>query len=777
MKKITRLIATLLTLTLTLGLFVGCKETPKEKKPVVSVATVNGVAIPDCIFINYFLGESSKELGKEDSKVDTTASGDKIYAQLEELGLLQTMIDNSLEEARLFMVEYELCRANEDWLNESEMAEMEKTSKEYIEELNSTYGSYYGTSSLEEFANYAYSMTYDDLVEFFQMTGALEKYKVSLEDSMKVSDDELKAYYDENSEKFYTVEVRHSLIKYEDATDKENVAEVKAEAQELVDKYNSGKLTFDEIVKMSDDVDEDGKVNNDGYYTVYQGAGFVESFEDWATAQKEASDKIAVVESEYGCHIMQCTKVLTLEDKEVKDRVSDEYKSESVSTKIEKDVEAAAAKSEYQLKDYNEEHTKALAKRTFTGEFEDEKTEPKEYNDAPMDKTVVAKYKEEDIYQSYYRQYFSQAINESFASYDSSKLSEIEDENEYYEALTKALDEEYKDGKSYIEYSKEYALELLLEFMAAKELAVEAKFTYTDEEKAEMLAELDAQIDEMLSYYGEYYGFETRDELIEDMTGSNVNGYKDMYINQEMVAEYKADAISKMKTEDKVINDYYYANENDYKIITIRTIKKKFFDEEGNRFDDKTIKQSENLLYSLMDKIKNGDSAAALVETYSDSADLSKYGLQDLQKTEYPLEEKIFEWAFKQTKIGEMAVIEESDSLNLVIIEGITNIEKTIGVVADSEATTPKAVKEKVTADYNSSAFDKNIEKYITDNKLELTDIDYDVIENIVKEYMDFNTGKSEEESKDESKEDSKDESEKESNTATDESKTTANSK
>ena len=249
-------------------------------------------------------------------------SGEKIYEQLEEKGLIDEMIDSALEESRLYMIELVSCCRKSDWLSQDEIKKMKETAVSYVDELNTTYGSYYyGTSSVEEFAQVAYSMTYDNLVEFFTITGALEEYKISLEEKISVSDSQLEEYYQTNKKDFYTVEVRHSFLPYKNAEDKEEVAKVKAQAQGYVDKFNAGQMTFDEIVALSGDVDSEGKVNNDGYYTVYQGVGFVDAFEDWATAQTKAFDKVEVIESNSGCHIMQCTKVFDISDKEALCRV------------------------------------------------------------------------------------------------------------------------------------------------------------------------------------------------------------------------------------------------------------------------------------------------------------------------------------------------------------------------------------------------------------------------------------------------------------------------
>ena len=220
-----------------------------------------------------------------------------------------------------------------------------------------------------------------------------------------------------------------------------------------------------------------------------------------------------------------------------------------------------------------------------------------------------------------------------------------------------------------------------------------------------------------------------------------------------MVNDYMTETIKELKVTDDDLVKFYNENEEDYKIITIRIITKNLIDEKGNRFDDKTIKQAETLLNNLKDKIENGDSPEALVEAYSDVADKSKYGLVDLQSSSYTVDKVIYDWASKQTKIGEMAVIEGSASWNLVILEGITTIEKTEGITSDSKTVNAEAVKESVTEACKYEKFNESVEKYIADNKLELTDVDYDLIEEIIEEYLTF--GGDDSEDKDDSKADS----------------------
>lgn len=64
--------------------------------------------------------------------------------------------------------------------------------------------------------------------------------------------------------------------------DEEEKAEAYEAVQELVERYNAGEITFDDLLEESDDVNSStGEPNNDGYYTVQKDSSFVQSFKDW----------------------------------------------------------------------------------------------------------------------------------------------------------------------------------------------------------------------------------------------------------------------------------------------------------------------------------------------------------------------------------------------------------------------------------------------------------------------------------------------------------------
>ena len=504
MKKYIKIIALVLVLVMVSSFMFACKK--EEQKQYVG--KVNGMNIPDGVFINYFFYEIENEKTSENwIKEYNTLDGKGRYdallkAKVGDKSYLDHIIDNALEEARLFLIEYQVFSKKDTWPKETAKDEIKKNAETSIEQMSSYYGPSFGVSTVEDFVKAAYCMQYDDLVEYYVMAGCLASYKDSVESTIQVNDDIIKTYFEENRKTYNTVEVRHSLLKFPDKADKDDKAELLADAQKLVDEYNEGKITFDDIMKESEDVDQNNKPNNDGYYTVYEGAGFVEAFEEWGVKQTEASDKIEIVETEYGYHIMKCTKVVDTTNKDVYDRVKSAYVQEKATAFLEEEFKPYKEDSKYKITAYDKEYTMKLAKRAITGEFEDNKadktsaptgsasasaTPAPENKDAEIDKTVVGKYRGDDIYKAYYSQFFSQAMNLCLTDYDFTEINSLKDEKEYFAALKKLFEEEYKDGKTYLEYSKEEALNLMLKFFATKDMAIAADEGFSDEKKSEYL--------------------------------------------------------------------------------------------------------------------------------------------------------------------------------------------------------------------------------------------------------------------------------------------------
>lgn len=743
-------------ITLTLAVFVmaaflfGCKD---EKQ---YVGKVNGVIIPDGVFINYFFYEMEDEAGSDNwSEEYDKLQGEARFKALSEAKIgdktyIEYIVDNVLEKTRVFMIEHQVFSAKESWPKETAKEEIKKNAESYIDQMSSYYGNSFGVTTPEEFVKAAYCMQYDELIEYFVMSGCLTSYKDTIESTVTVTDDVIKAYFEENKQTFHTVEVRHSLLKFPDKVYDDDKAELLEEAQELVDKYNAGEITFDDIMKESEDVGEDNKPNNDGYYTVYKGAGFVEAFEEWGVKQTEVSDKIEIVETEYGYHIMKCTKVFDTTDKDLYERVKIAYVQENVKKVVEDELKSYKEDDKYKVSDYNKEYAMILAERAITGVFEADEdktpaatavasatpvaTEAPKVEDAEIDKTVVAKYRGEDIYKSYFSQFFSQAINECLSDYDFTEINSIQDEKEYYKALKDLLGKEYKDGKTYIDYSKEEALNIMLKFFATKDMAVAADKGLSDDKKNDLLTELDGQFDSMLMYYGEAYDLKTRDELVQKIAGMNVNDYKLVYLDQMLLSEYSESVMDDIETDEVELKTFYEKDVDSYRIVTIRMITKSLLNSKDELVSEEEQAKIEKLINTLKDKYDNGDSIEALAVGYSDNLGSNK-GLVDLTNKSAAVTRAVCDWAFEQTELGVATVIKTDSSYELVVIEGLADYDGIKGNIA-TEDFKIDSIHEAVENGYKSDVFEEQVEKYIKDNNLTLEDTVEDVMDAVVEDYL-----------------------------------------
>ena len=747
MKKYTKIIALVLTCAMTVGLMAGCKN---KKQSIIG--KVNGTVIPDGLFINNFATEVYEAEQAKDTAINFDLDGEALYNSIRETkkddkSYYDIFVDAALENSRKFMIQYQIFSEKEEWPSESDIDGLKKSAESYLTQMLSYYGSSMGASTVQELAQKGYSMPYDDLIEYFTMSSTLEKYKATLEEKVTLSEDEITEYYREHESEYRSVQVRHSLINTEKMEEDEK-AEAYEKAQELVEKYNKGEITFDDILKESDDVSSEGKPNNDGYYTVQKSSNFVQAFKEWALACKEASNAIEIVETEYGYHIMQCTKVLGIEDDTVKETVESAYKVELVNSQTEEATKPYLENKDYEIQKLNKGYIEKLAKRTFTGDFSDVEeatatpaesvapTAKPEYNDAAGDPTKIAQYKDQAVLKAYYVQFFSQAMNEIFTGYDFSAAGDSEEK--FYELLNEAVKKEYKDGKTYLEYGREYGLELLTNFLATKDMATEAGKTISDEDKTKELEQLDSQIDTMLQYYGTSYGVSTRDELMQKLVSVNVNDYKSIYIDQILVSEYANEVIEEMKPEKSDLNAFYEKTPDDYRIVTIRHISKSLSDDNGDPLSEEEQANVLKLMETLQAKLENGDSVEALVTGYSDAADASSSkGLVDLKKTT-AIANELIEWAFAQNQLGAISLIKTDSSYELVIIEGLTDYTTTSGIVANSTNTSVEAVATAVTTAYKNNAFEDRVQQYVTENHIALTEVQNDIVDQVVTDFLTY---------------------------------------
>ena len=178
-----------------------------------------------------------------------------------------------------------------------------------------------------------------------EKTLTIQKYTENFDKNLKISDEEMKKYYEEHKADYYKDEVKasHILISTVDDNGKElseaKKKEAKKKAEEVLKKAKSGE-EFSELAKeYSDDPGSAANGGDLGYFTKGQ---MVQPFEEAAFSLK-SGEISGLVESEYGYHII---KVYDKIDKQLTfDEVKDEIKKTLTEDKYMESIEAITKKA------------------------------------------------------------------------------------------------------------------------------------------------------------------------------------------------------------------------------------------------------------------------------------------------------------------------------------------------------------------------------------------------------------------------------------------------
>jgi hypothetical protein len=178
--------------------------------------------------------------------------------------------------------------------------------------------------------SYGKGATIDSFTQYLYDSYYVTAYSDEIYNGLTFTDEEIEAYYDENSDLFtaYGIEksdlpdvnVRHILImpdtdtddEDEELTEEEQEAQTQAawdealaEAQRILDEWSSGDATEESFAELANTYSTDGGSNTTGglYEDVYPGQ-MVTNFNDWCFDESRQPGDTGIVESDWGYHIM-----------------------------------------------------------------------------------------------------------------------------------------------------------------------------------------------------------------------------------------------------------------------------------------------------------------------------------------------------------------------------------------------------------------------------------------------------------------------------------------
>lgn len=239
---------------------------------------------------------------------------------------LDRIIENAIEEARIFKTSYLLAKDKGYSLTSEEKSNVETN-------LDSMINYYY-----QMYSQYGTSMTYDDIVSYYcggmtlkqykayaVLDTTIAKYKEALKETYEVDEDALRSIYDEEPNDYRKITVQKFFLSTQktdendatvDMTDEEKAA-VKAKIDDYLAKFKSGELVFEDTIKS--DSEESSSATDKGISTINNNSlTNVEVIDNWALERQavDAENEYTVLESDTGYYIIRCTAIEDFDNSE-----------------------------------------------------------------------------------------------------------------------------------------------------------------------------------------------------------------------------------------------------------------------------------------------------------------------------------------------------------------------------------------------------------------------------------------------------------------------------
>lgn len=261
--------------------------------------------------------------------------------------------------------------------------EIKKSKEEALTNIKAQLGDDYETIIEQN-----YHLTIDQYLNVDTQLAIYAKYYESLVEKYgkEVTDKAMKKYYNDNIENYTTAKVSHVLVKYLDESgnkyDDAKVKELKKKAEDILAQAKAGTSMKKLAEKYSEDVDQNGKPNNDGVYEVTTSSGLEENFTKFALNNKVGTYDI--VETSYGYHVMKVESVKVESYKDKKATIKSTIAEEKVQAKYD---EIIADKENYT---WNKEVVDKINEKILKYEIPEAEATEAPVAEAPVAEATVA---------------------------------------------------------------------------------------------------------------------------------------------------------------------------------------------------------------------------------------------------------------------------------------------------------------------------------------------------------------------------------------------------
>lgn len=252
--------------------------------------------------------------------------------------------EEALKELKLFKTSYQLAVKNGYELTSEEASNVEDNVDYMISYYYQLYSQYDSSTTYDTIVSYICgNMSVSQYKEYAKQDTAIAKYMDAMEKTYEITEDELRAVYDENVNDYRVATVQKfflsTMTTNEDGesvamadTDK---AAVKAKIDDYLAKFKSGELNYEETIKSASE--ESNASSTAGVSEINNSSlTSVTVVDEWALA-KEAADaegEYTVLEADNGYYIIRCNAVEDFDNSEDSSEGANDSISNTIKTKI-----------------------------------------------------------------------------------------------------------------------------------------------------------------------------------------------------------------------------------------------------------------------------------------------------------------------------------------------------------------------------------------------------------------------------------------------------------